>query len=178
LPNEGAFAASGTCLSVAGAGDAWFVTGGAATARVFHSADRGRSWKAAPIPVVSAAPSRGGFSVAFRDARSGLAVGGDYKEPALAALNAARSEDGGATWSAAPALPAGFLSAVVPVPGAARAYVAAGLAGIGVTGDDGKTWTVLDRTPVNAAGFANPTTGWVVGPKGAILKYEGAALGK
>ena len=41
MPNEGAFAASGTCLTVAGANDAWIATGGSATSRVFHSADRG-----------------------------------------------------------------------------------------------------------------------------------------
>jgi photosystem II stability/assembly factor-like uncharacterized protein len=37
MPNEGAFAASGTCLTVAGANDAWIATGGSATSRVFHS---------------------------------------------------------------------------------------------------------------------------------------------
>src|SRR5438128_7339764 len=37
LPHEGAFAASGTCLVTHGASDVWFCTGGAKTARVFHS---------------------------------------------------------------------------------------------------------------------------------------------
>src|SRR5580693_6676494 len=35
LPNEGAFAASGTCLVTHGENDVWFCTGGAKSARVF-----------------------------------------------------------------------------------------------------------------------------------------------
>ncbi|HMC31883.1 MAG TPA: hypothetical protein VKL99_13690, partial [Candidatus Angelobacter sp.] len=43
LPNEGAFAASGTCITTYGKKDVWFGTGGPA-ARVFHSRDRGMNW--------------------------------------------------------------------------------------------------------------------------------------
>ena len=100
LENEGAFAASGTCLSVAGASDAWIVTGGAQSSRVFHSSDRGASWQAAALPIPAGAAARGAFSVGFHNARVGMAAGGDYKEPTLAAINGARSEDGGATWTA------------------------------------------------------------------------------
>src|SRR5258706_80957 len=55
-PGEGAFAASNSCLVVRG-DDLWFATGGS-VARVFHSADRGRSWSAADAPAPSGAPSR------------------------------------------------------------------------------------------------------------------------
>src|SRR5512132_2070929 len=47
LPNEGAFAASGTAIAVAGKNDVWFGTGGASVARVFHSSDRGKNWTVA-----------------------------------------------------------------------------------------------------------------------------------
>jgi len=174
LKNEGAFAASGTCLSVAGSKDAWFATGGADTARVFHSSDRGRSWLAAAAPVPAAASTRGIFSVGFIDARTGMAVGGDYKQTAAAALNGARSEDGGATWTPAQVLPEGYMSAVVPVPGAPRVLVAGGLAGSGISRDAGKTWVKLDNTPINAIGFASPGAGWAVGPKGLIMKFAGS----
>ena len=177
LDNEGAFAASGSCLSVAGARDAWIVSGGAVTARAFHSSDRGASWQAALLPIPAGAAARGAFSVAFLDARIGMAAGGDYKTPALDGINGARSEDGGATWSAAAILPAGYMSVVMPVPGAPASLVAAGLAGSGVSQDAGKTWRVLDRTPINTLGFASPRTGWAIGPKGLLMKYAGAALG-
>ncbi len=176
LENEGAFAASGTCLSVAGLRDAWIVTGGAQTSRVFHSSDRGASWQASLLPIPAGAAARGAFSVGFHNARVGMAAGGDYKEPALAAINGARSEDGGATWTPATILPAGYMSVVMPVPGAPASYVAAGLAGSGYSLDAGNSWTVLDRTPINTVGFATPTTGWAIGPKGLLMRYTGPAL--
>lgn len=176
LPGEGAFAASGTCLAVAGSGDAWFATGGALDSRVFHSKDGGRTWQAAAVPVAAGAPARGLFSVGFRDAQVGIAVGGDYKDVSLAGMNGARTEDGGASWTPVQVLPAGYMSVVVPVRGAPDAFVAAGLAGSGYSPDAGKSWRILDRTPVNAAGFASPAAGWAVGPKGLILKYAGMPL--
>ncbi|GGB82206.1 oxidoreductase [Pseudoduganella buxea] len=178
LPNEAAFAASGTCLSVAGTDDAWFATGGGARARVFHSADRGRTWQASDTPIPAGAGAKGVFSVGFRDSQVGLAVGGDYSDRHLATLNGARSEDGGATWAPQQVLPVGYMSVVVPVTGAPDSFVAAGLAGSGYSLDAGRTWKVLDRTPVNTVGFASPTAGWAVGPKGLILKYAGPQLGK
>ncbi|TWI66651.1 photosystem II stability/assembly factor-like uncharacterized protein [Pseudoduganella lurida] len=178
LPDEGAFAASGTCLTVAGSSDAWFATGGAITSRVFHSKDGGRTWQAAALPVPAGAPARGLFSVGFRDHHLGIATGGDYKDVHLAAVNGARTEDGGASWTPVSVLPAGYMSVVVPVRGAPDAFVAGGLAGSGYSVDAGRTWQALDTTPVNTVGFASPTAGWAVGPKGLVLRYNGAPLRK
>lgn len=178
LPKEGAFAASGTCLTVAGTADAWFVTGGALTSRVFHSQNGGRTWQNAAVSIPADAPARGLFSVAFRDHKVGVAAGGDYKETTLPGNNGARTEDGGASWSPVQVLPAGYMSVVVPVRGAPDTFVAAGLAGSGYSPDAGRTWQVLDTTPVNTVGFASPTAGWAVGPKGLVLKYTGAPLVK
>ena len=176
LDNEGAFAASGSCLSVAGARDAWIVSGGAQTSRAFHSSDRGASWQAAVLPIPADAPARGAFSVGFLNRRIGMAAGGDYKAPALEGINGARSEDGGATWTPAAILPAGYMSVVMPVPGAPASFVAAGLAGSGYSLDAGKTWQALDRTPMNTLGFASPGIGWAIGPKGLLMKYTGSPL--
>src|SRR5262245_6842044 len=81
LPKEGAFAASGTCLVTHGENDVWFCTGGAKTARVFHSKDRGRSWSVSDTPITAGADSAGIFSLAFRDRNHAMAVGGDYRKP-------------------------------------------------------------------------------------------------
>jgi photosystem II stability/assembly factor-like uncharacterized protein len=105
-----------------------------------------------------------------------MAAGGDYKEPTLAAINGARTDDGGASWTAATILPAGYMSVVMPVPGAPASYVAAGLAGSGYSLDGGKSWTALDQTPMNTVGFSSPTTGWAIGPKGLLMKYSGPVL--
>jgi len=177
MPQEGAFAASGTCLSVGGKGEAWFVTGGAAQSRVFRSVDRGHNWQAATVQIPAAAASKGAFSVGFDGKGRGLVAGGDYKEPSLGTLNGAVSTDGGAGWSPAQILPSGFMSAVVPVPGTHGAFVAVGLAGSGYTRDGGKSWTIIEKeTKLNAVGFTASGTGWAVGPKGLIVKYVGPPI--
>jgi photosystem II stability/assembly factor-like uncharacterized protein len=176
MPNEGAFAASGTCLTVAGSSDAWIATGGSATSRVLHSADRGKTWRAQSTPIPAGAAARGVFSVAFLNSKEGFAAGGDYKETQLAGINGARTQDGGVTWTPVTIQPAGYMSVVVPVPGAPRAFVVAGLAGSGFSLDGGKSWTVLDRTPMNTVGFASPSSGWAVGPMGLLMKYVGPVL--
>lgn len=172
LEGEGAFAASGTCLfALKGGNDAWFVTGGASIARVFHTSDRGRTWTVARTTAPNGNASSGLFSVVFLDAHRGFAAGGDYKMPAFAGLNGIRTEDGGTTWVAAPLSATGFYSAVVPVPGAKDELVAVGLAGEAVSHDAGRTWTKTGDTPMNAAGFASGGAGWAVGPKGSVLRF-------
>jgi len=175
-PSEGAFAASGTCLVVGGKGDAWIATGGAVNARVFHSSDKGATWRAATVPIPAGDAAKGVFSLGFLDAKVGVAAGGDYKQSGTPELNGARTEDGGSSWAPAPILPAGYMSVVVPVPGARSSFVAGGLAGSGFSKDGGKSWTVLGSTPLNTVGFASPSTGWAVGPKGLLMKYTGPAL--
>src|SRR4051794_24670469 len=99
LPNEGAFAASGTCLVTRGEADVWFATGGARAARVYRSRDRGRSWTVGETPVRAGADSAGIFSIAFRAAPRGVIVGGDYRKPDEGGATAAVTADGGKTWT-------------------------------------------------------------------------------
>ena len=176
LPNEGGFAASGTCLSVSGKTDVWFATGGAAISRVLHSTDRGKTWSASNTPLPANAPPKGLFSVVFRNALEGIAVGGDYTQANSDSLNAVISKDGGKSWQATKILPQGFLSVVVTVPRAAQTYVVAGLAGSRYTVDAGLTWIEMDATPINTVGFADPEHGWAIGPKGLLMKFVGKAL--
>lgn len=170
LPDEGAFAASGTCLITLGGNDVWFATGGPA-ARAFHSADRGQTWTVSPTPVRSGAASQGIFSLAFWNKENGVAVGGDYKDPASTMNNAAITSDGGKTWAPATKGPAGYRSAVAVVPGHPRLLIAVGTTGSDYSVDGGETWQPLDVFEYNAVGFAGPDAGWAVGPKGRIAHF-------
>jgi photosystem II stability/assembly factor-like uncharacterized protein len=161
-PQEGAFAASGTCLIVGGYRDAWFATGGA---RVFHSTDRGATWTAAQTPIRHDSSAAGGFSVAFAGTR-GIAVGGDYTKPADDEHNIAITTDNGGAWTEPKSRPTGFRSAIAYVP-ALRAWIAVGTSGSDISTDNGETWRRLDTAAYNA--FAHP---WAVGPKGAIARLE------
>jgi photosystem II stability/assembly factor-like uncharacterized protein len=175
LPGEAAFAASGTCLTVQGTANVWIATGGAERARVFRSADRGRTWSVADVPVHAGGSSAGLFSVAFADARHGVATGGDYAKPKEPFDNAALSDDGGRTWRRPRGpLPPGYMSGVAFVPGSrARTLVAVGLAGTARSTDGGESWTMVDTVAYNTVAFATSGTGWAVGPRGRIAQWVG-----
>jgi photosystem II stability/assembly factor-like uncharacterized protein len=171
-PNEGYFAASGTNVTVRGH-RIWMGTGAAAKARVLRSPDRGRTWQVADTPV-RAASSSGIYSIAFRDDRHGVVVGGDYARETDAVENAATTSDGGATWTlvGSPGL-SGFRSVVAHVPGTARTFIALGPRGGDISHDDGRTWKPLEGPGVDTFSFVkNRATGWGAGAKGTIARLE------
>jgi photosystem II stability/assembly factor-like uncharacterized protein len=169
LPDEGAFAASGTCLITFGDSHAWFVTGGAEVSRVFRSTDRGRTWAVTDTPVAAGVESAGIFSIAFRDKDNGIVVGGDYRKPDAVGTTAATTTDGGKTWKLLDKkLP--FRSCVAWAKGQ---WVAVGTSG-SHSSEDGETWKELDRENYNSVGFAPTGEGWAVGPKGRIAAFDHA----
>ena len=175
LPSEGGFAASGTCLIVRGTRDAWLVSGGARVARLYHSADRGRTWTVRDTPLRAGVASAGIFSVAFRDATHGVIAGGDYQQPTLRGRNLAVTSDGGVTWTLpdSASSPMGYRSAVAFVPGGdGRRLVAVGLTGTDLSRDGGATWMPVDSVPYNSVAFAADGSGWAVGPRGRIARWS------
>jgi len=177
LANEGAFAASNSCLAVQGANHVWFATGGAQVARVFHSANRGRTWTVAETPMHPANASSGIFSLAFQDDKFGVAAGGDYAHPERSDLpNLLLTSDGGKTWRAAPPTdPAGlYLSsvAILPAPpkNTARPVRAAGITGLyfASTTERG-AWTRESGESLNTVVY-DVQGSWAVGAHGTVLR--------
>ena len=172
LPQEGAFAASGTALALCDGG-IYFGTGGP-KARIFHlpvsghSADSGRTWSVVETPLSSGNASSGIFSIACNGSTL-VAVGGDYKEPARSERVAIYSEDGGKTWRLAAQQPGGYRSAVAAVDGD---YAAVGPNGTDVSNDRGRHWQHLDKLSLNAVSFAGAEGGWAVGPQGTIARFK------
>jgi photosystem II stability/assembly factor-like uncharacterized protein len=174
LPNEAAFAASGTCITVQGRSNAWIATGGGA-ARVFRSTDGGNTWQVAATPIISGGQATGNFSIAFNDARNGVIVGGDYTKESEARDNAAVTSDGGRTWTLTKSLPSGFRSGVVYL-GKGKTILAVGPKGTDYTLDSGASWTSLGAGGYHAVGFAGATA-WAVGEGGRVGKYAGHLSG-
>ncbi|HEX8456728.1 MAG TPA: hypothetical protein VF656_05335 [Pyrinomonadaceae bacterium] len=175
LAGEGGFAASGTCIAVAGKRHVWFGTGGTSGARVFRSQDRGQTWTVAATPIIHD-KSAGVFSVAFRDARRGVIVGGDYTKEGEANRNAATTRDGGRTWTLVgdEARPRGYRSCVAYVRAARTSpahLVAVGPNGSDYSTDDGATWRNFSTQGFHTASFASGT-GWAAGEQGRIAKYQ------
>jgi photosystem II stability/assembly factor-like uncharacterized protein len=178
LAGEFAFAASGTCVTTAGPRDAWFATGGGAEARVFHSTDGGRSWTAVATPVRST-EAGGIFSLAFRDRRHGLAVGGDFLQPDQAVDALARTRDGGAHWSLVPAAdaPGGYRSGSAWAGRDRPVALAVGPNGSDVSFTDGRRWAPVLDTAGGPVGFdsvacARDGACWASGTDGRVARLE------
>jgi len=168
LPGEGAFAASGTNVTVIGS-NVWI---GTTASRVLRSTDDGRSWSIASTPIATG-EATGIFSIAFRDARRGLVVGGDYTKESQAGDSAAFTSDGGITWTLAKGI-TGFRSVVAWLPGSSS-MIAIGPTGADWSGDDGHTWTPAVMGQATAAGFdtvsfAKEGLGWATGSGGRISR--------
>ncbi|MFG2141221.1 WD40/YVTN/BNR-like repeat-containing protein [Streptomyces sp. NPDC048650] len=169
---EAAFAASGQCLVSSGGHDAWIATGGAARARVLHTADRGRTWTAAVAPLPAGDPARGVFALAFRDRRHGLAVGGDYRPGQPSPRAAATSADAGAGWAPADTPPAAYRSGVAWLPHTRYAALAVGPTGSDLTTDGGRTWRPVGTGSYDTVDCAPDLGCWAAGEQGRVARWE------
>ncbi len=170
---EANFAASNSCIEYLPSGKAWFVTGGS-NARVFYSIDFGTSWCVAETPLVQGQASTGIFSVAFKNDREGIIVGGNYKAPDRNENIAARSIDGGVTWEPAETMPQGFRSCVQHVSaGNIKLYVAVGKSGCDYSTDNGKHWRpIADQGYYTCRVVPGQASLFVAGSEGRIAKIE------
>ena len=159
LPGESLFAASNSAMTASGE-QIWL---GTSKARVLRSKALA-GWQSAQTPLASGNDSSGVFSVAFRDQRHGIAVGGDYRKPGETAGTAAYTSDGGEHWSAARKPPHGYRSAVA-WDEKDLAWITVGSNGSDISYDDGETWQLLDSGNWNALSLP-----WAVGPNGQIGK--------
>ena len=173
LPNEGSFAASGTCVAGSGRGHGWIGTGNAAPARVLRTTDAGATWTVDTLPLVGGA-SAGVASIIFRDTVHGMALGGEIDKPAARGDYVAITTNGGESWA-----PGGHVSFAGPIYGAAwvpgvaqRAVVAVGPGGADLSLDHGRSWVSIDTASYWSVGFASPQDGWAVGPRGRITKLR------
>jgi photosystem II stability/assembly factor-like uncharacterized protein len=159
LPGESFFAASNTAMATSN-GQIWL---GTSKSRVLRT-DNSEDWKSTSTPLASGNNSSGVFSLAFRDQKHGIAVGGDYHHPEIATNTAAYTSDGGEHWIAAGKPPHGYRSAVA-WDTKHQAWITVGTNGSDISYNDGKTWQWLDSGNWNALSLP-----WVSGPNGQIGK--------
>jgi len=164
LADEAGFAASGQCLVTSGWRDAWLATGGGAKARVLHSSDGGRHWRASDTPLLSL-PSAGVFGLAFRNPRQGVAVGGDYANPTAPVAALALTRDQGRTWQAPPQAPVGYRSGVAWRGGD---VIAVGPTGSDLSRDGGRHWRLFDTGSFDTVDCVVGGACWASGEKGRV----------
>ena len=168
---EGAFAASGTCITTQGKSNVWFATGGSA-ARVFRSYDSGKTWSVSETPIIQGPPSAGIFAIAFRDAKHGVIAGGDYKEPEKGGANLAKTSDGGKTWKLVRLSQQKYFSGVAYLREHPGWIFAGGSSGLAFSKNELRSWTEFRSAKVNAIATDNSGNVWAVGPDGNIVRAE------
>jgi photosystem II stability/assembly factor-like uncharacterized protein len=163
---EAAFAASGTCLITQGKNNAFLVSGGNAS-RVFRSNDRGKTWQVSETPITKGTPGSGIFSIAMRDSKNGVIIGGDYENDKRDANNFAFTSDGGLSWTVSPG-PNGYRSGVVFLD--KESVVAVGSSGSDIRWHSNSEWLVISEDSLNAVQSDKKYTVWAVGPQGTVVK--------
>ena len=172
-PGEGAFAASGLCVTHADARTVFIATGSPG-ARLFRSRDGGRTWAVKSTPFVRGAVA-GLTGLAFKDGETGLAVAADINRLRTDSSTAVigLTTDAGETWElrTRPPLP-GALVGVAWVPGAgAETAVVTSYGGAFITSDAARSWRTL-MSAVTTGVSAVGTRAWIVGGGGMITRLD------
>jgi photosystem II stability/assembly factor-like uncharacterized protein len=176
LDGEFGFAASGTCLVTAGEKDAWIASGGAA-ARVFHTDDRGRTWTVTDTPV-RRSDAGGIFSLAVRNTRTLVAVGGDFEKPNARKDTSAYSDDGGLTWTQGGKLGgyrsgSAFLPRTAATGSPSQGVIAVGPTGTDVSFDGGATWKRVEKGSLDSVECTRSGVCWASGADGRVALLRG-----
>ena len=165
------FSASGDCLVIRGH-NAYFGSGGSAS-RVFRSSDLGRTWTATDS-TIPAGESAGVFGLVFRTPSQGIAVGGDFEDPADG-VDASAYTRHGRTWASGGDLAhlgedASWVS-VLP-----RTLVVVGesgdTAGSSISHDGGRSWQQFSKVGFHALDCTVDLSCWAAGGKGRVANLR------
>lgn len=162
---EACFAASGTTLRAINGKNSFAIATGGLKSRFFRY--KSGKWAVTEWPVKQGIPSAGVFSFAFRGAKNGVAVGGDYMNPKASEGNCALTTDGGNSWQAPRKGPRGYRSAVEYID--KNLLIATGPTGTDISRDGGQTWEALADEGFHAVRKAKKgTKTYLAGGKGRI----------
>jgi photosystem II stability/assembly factor-like uncharacterized protein len=168
-PTEFGFAASGDCLVTAGH-TAYFGSGGG-TSRIFRSTDFGRTWSATASTIPSG-DAAGVFALTFRTQRKGVAVGGDFEDPANGVDVVATTRDG-TSWRNAGDL-THLAEDVAYLPTHGHRLLATGqsgdVMGTSVSFDEGRSWTRISALGYHTLDCTHDGSCWAAGGGGRVAR--------
>jgi len=166
---EVGFAASGDCLVTVGR-TAYFGSGGGMS-RIFRSGDFGRTWTATDS-TIPPGPAAGVFGLAFRTPWHGVAVGGDFSEPADGGDAVAATGRSG-KWRNVGDL-THLAEDVAFLPGHGDVLVATGesgaVMGTSVSADGGRSWTRVGTVGYHALDCTRDGSCWAAGGGGRVAR--------
>ncbi|HSS58483.1 MAG TPA: hypothetical protein VLK59_10785, partial [Solirubrobacteraceae bacterium] len=127
----------------------------------------GETWTVADTAIPST-PSGGIFALAFRNAKHGLAVGGDFATPDVAPDATALTSDRGKTWDLVADAPTGYRSGATWRTD--KVALAVGVTGSDYSSDRGHTWQPIDSGSFDTVDCSDDGDCWASGELGRIAR--------
>jgi len=133
---EACFASSGTNIRKLTKKEAVFITGGL----VSHVQVRNKKIR---LPLIDGKETTGANSIAVKNKKTWMVVGGDFNTKDSSTKNAVISFDGGKTFVLPDVPPTGYRSCVEFLK--KKQWITCGLNGVDITNDDGKTFSNISK---------------------------------
>lgn len=130
------FAASGTNLRNLNRQEAVFVSGGMSSNLFIQS-------RKIRLPIVQGKESAGANSIAIKNKKTFIIVGGDFNQKDSTLQNCIITSDGGKSWRTPEILPQGYRSCVEYV--RKKEWITCGINGVDYTKNDGKTFVSISK---------------------------------
>ena len=161
---EACFAASGTNIRMPDESNTVFVSGGLASHIVVGN-------KKVLLPIIQGKQSTGANSVAVKNMKTMIVVGGDFLEKDSVNGNCAVTTDGGNTWTQPNSPPSGYRSCVEYL--GKNTWITCGLNGVDISNDDGINWKMISNENFNVCRKAKTgNTVYFAGAGGRVGKLE------
>jgi photosystem II stability/assembly factor-like uncharacterized protein len=161
---EACFAASGTNVRKPGKKKAVFVSGGLSS-NIFIRDKKIR------LPMLQGKESTGANSIAVKNNKRMIVVGGDFLQKDSTGGNCILSEDGGKTWLHPQKPPSGYRSCVEYL--LKDKWVTCGLNGVDISNDDGMSWEKISDQGFNVCRKAKKGSAvFFAGGEGKVAKLQ------
>lgn len=161
---EACFAASGTNIRTINNSGVVFISGGLTT-NVFINRDK------FSLPILQGKSSTGANSIAIKNDKFMIVVGGDFLQKDDTTGICALSADGGKTWTQPKTSPSGYRSCVESLFG--KEWITCGLNGVDLSSDDGMNWQKISDQSFNVVRKAKKGNAvYFAGSKGNVGKIE------
>ncbi len=133
---EACFASSGTNIKLSSKGKVYFVSGGVRSG-LFHKNE------SLQTPILQGKETTGANSLAIKNKRTFIIVGGDFNTPESTLKNCVITFNNGKTWLQPAIAPHGYRSCVEYID--KNNWITCGLNGVDYSGDNGKTWQWISK---------------------------------
>ncbi len=161
---EACFAASGTNVRKLSKSEAVFVSGGLSSHIFIRD-------KKILLPILQGKESTGANSVAVKNSKTLVVVGGDFLQKDSTNRNCTLSEDGGKTWLQPQKSPSGYRSSVEYL--TKDKWITCGLNGVDISNDNGMNWEKISDQSFNVCRKAKKGSAvYFAGGGGSVAKLQ------